>query len=126
MNPLRVAGPLVVTAVLTMGANLLMRHGLVSAGGFSLATRPPWKTVLILAAQPTFVIGVVAYGIAAVVWIHVLSTAEVTVAYPILVGLTFALVSVGGYLWLGESMPAGKVIGLLVILLGIVIVGRGA
>ena len=119
----RSSGPLVLTAVLTMAANLLMRHGLVLAGGLSFAMRPIWKPVIALASEPTFVAGVIAYGLAAIVWFQVLSNAEVTSAYPMLVGLTFLLVSIGGVFLLGETMPAGKVVGLSVILAGIAIVG---
>jgi len=54
----------------------------------------------------------------------VLSVAEVSTSYPVLVGLTFVMVSVGAVLWFRESISLLKVVGMAVILAGIVLVTR--
>jgi multidrug transporter EmrE-like cation transporter len=66
----------------------------------------------------------VAYALAAIVWFRVLSIAQVSTSYPILVGLTFIMVSVGAGLWFRESIGFLKVVGIAVILAGIVLVAR--
>jgi multidrug transporter EmrE-like cation transporter len=112
------------SALLTACANLMMRHGLVLAGGLSVQADGIPGTVLRLAKQWTFVLGLVAYALAAIVWFRVLSIAQVSTSYPILVGLTFAMVSVGAVLWFRESISSLKVVGIVVILAGIVLVAK--
>jgi len=112
------------SALLTACANLMMRHGLVQAGGLSIQGDGIPGLVLRLARQWTFVLGLVAYALAALVWFRVLSIAEVSTSYPILVGLTFVMVSAGAVLWFKESISFVKIVGIAVILGGIVIVAK--
>ena len=113
-----------VTAVLTAAANLLLRHGVVQAGELSLTGRRAIDTAVRLIREPAFVVGFVLYGVAAVVWFRVLAIAEVSTSYPILVGLTFAMVCLGAVLVFHESMPVLKALGILVILAGIILIAR--
>ena len=111
-----------VSALLTAAANLLMRQGLVSAEGLSLAADGVRGVTLRLVRQPCFVTGVICYGLAAVVWFRVLSIENVSSSYPMFVGLTFALVTVGAVALFGESLSAVKLVGIMVILAGILLV----
>ncbi|HVP37712.1 MAG TPA: hypothetical protein VMS93_00865 [Candidatus Saccharimonadales bacterium] len=117
---------LVVSALLTACANLMMRHGLLQAGGLQIQGGGVLGVVARLAREWTFVVGVLAYALAAVVWFRVLSIAEVSTSYPILVGLTFTLVTVGAVLWFRESASLLKVAGIAVILAGILLIARAA
>jgi multidrug transporter EmrE-like cation transporter len=117
-------GLLAASAVLTAGANLLIRHGLLRAAGFSLAPRNIAGEMLKLLGYPSFSVGVALYALSALVWFRVLSLVEVSTGYPILVGLTFVLVSVGAVVAFHESMSLFKLAGVLVILLGIILVAR--
>ena len=112
------------SALLTACANLMMRNGLVLAGGLSMQGDGIPGLLLRLAKQWTFVLGLAAYALAALVWFRVLSVAEVSTSYPILVGLTFVMVSVGAVLWFRESMSLLKAVGIAVILAGIVLVAK--
>ena len=112
------------SAVLTVCANLMMRHGLVQAGGLSIKGDGILGLLLRLAKQWTFVLGLVAYALAAIVWFRVLSVAEVSTSYPILVGLTFVMVTVGAALFFKESVNLLKVVGIAAVLAGIVMIAR--
>jgi multidrug transporter EmrE-like cation transporter len=112
------------SALLTACANLMMRHGLVQAGGPRVHDVGVLGLLLRLAGEWTFVVGLVAYVLAALVWFRVLSVAEVSTSYPILVGLTFVMVSVGAVLWFRESIGVLKIAGIAAILIGIVLVAR--
>jgi multidrug transporter EmrE-like cation transporter len=112
------------SVLLTTCANLTMRHGLVLAGGLSVQGDGIPGLVLRLAKQWTFVLGVVAYTLAALVWFRVLSIAEVSTSYPVLVGLTFAMVSVGAVLWFRESVSFLKAAGIAIIPAGIILVAK--
>ncbi len=114
----------IAAALLQVAATLTLRHGLLQAGGLSLQSDGILGVVLRMLRQWTFLVGMVAYALAALVWFRVLSVAEVSTVYPILVGLTFMLVSVGAVLWFRESISPVKAIGIGVILVGIVVVAR--
>jgi multidrug transporter EmrE-like cation transporter len=112
-----------VTAGLTMAANLMMRGGIDSGGGFA-----PQSVVAVVIAfvrlltQPLFVAGFVLYFLASLVWFRVLASEPLSVAYPVLVSLTFTLVTAGAVLFFQEPLSVRKVVGLAVILGGILMV----
>jgi multidrug transporter EmrE-like cation transporter len=110
------------TALMTMGANLMLRAGIDAAGGF--APRGAIDLVVAIAKlflQPLFTTGFVVYFLASVVWFRIVATEPLSVAYPILVSLTFSLVTAGAVVFFHESLSLQKVVGLVTILGGIVI-----
>ena len=110
-------------AVLTMAANLLLRAGVDAAGGFVFDNTIQIVSALMkLFSQPLFVVGFGIYFLASVVWFRVVATEPLSLAYPILVSLTFTLVTAGAVLMFGEPMSLRKMGGLAVILAGIVII----
>lgn len=115
-----------VSAILTVLANLLLRYGLLKSGGLALKQGEwlaGWGATVV---QPMFIAGILLYGLAAVVWFYALSITEVSSGYPLLVGLTFALVTLGAIILFKESLNPLKITGILVILVGIVIVARAS
>lgn len=113
---------MVLSALLTVVANLLMRAGILRAGGFQLELNTIREPILSLLRQPMFLVGVVLYGAAAVIWFRVISFENLSNSYPLLVSLTFALVTMGAAFFFHEQISLLKIVGLLVILGGIIIV----
>ena len=112
-----------VTAVLTMAANLLLRVGIVAAGGFSFGgLAETVRGLVALFMEPRFLLGFVLYFVASVVWFRVVATERLSVAYPLLVSCTFTLVTAGAVVAFGESLTRRQVLGLLVILAGIALI----
>lgn len=105
-------------AACTAVANLSLRAGVLRAGGFEVSR---WRALL---AQPWFLLGFGFYGLAALIWFRVLSIAEVSATYPVLVSATFVLVAVGSYFVFREQISFLRVAGMLVILAGIAIMTR--
>lgn len=112
------------SALLTTLANLLLRAGILKHGGFSLAADKVAMGLMGLLTQPQFVAGLFFYGLAAVIWFSVLANQDLSVSYPMLVGLTFVLVAVGAGVFFGESFSWQKILGIMIILFGIVMVAR--
>jgi multidrug transporter EmrE-like cation transporter len=112
----------VLSALLTVAANLLMRGGINRAGGFYLDLKTVQEPVFSLVREPMFLVGVLLYGTAAVVWFRVLSFENLSSSYPLLISLTFILVTLGAAIFFQEQISVLKVTGLVVILVGIVIV----
>lgn len=111
------------SAALTMAANLLIRAGIDAAGGFAAASAGEAIAALArLFAQVRFVAGFALYFLASVVWFRVVATEPLSLAYPILVSCTFVLVTAGAVVLFGEPVGPRQVIGLAVILAGIVLV----
>ncbi|MEA2782361.1 MAG: hypothetical protein QOK29_3905 [Rhodospirillaceae bacterium] len=119
-----VSGLLLVTGVaaITMAANLLMRAGIERSGGF----RPEGAAQVVfgfanLLLNPLFTLGFVGYFVGALVWFRVLATEQLSLAYPLLVSLTFLLVTGGAVLIFHEPMSLRKALGLLTVVAGIAI-----
>ncbi|HEY9721555.1 MAG TPA: hypothetical protein V6D47_06050 [Oscillatoriaceae cyanobacterium] len=107
-----------VSAGLTVAANLLLRAGIVAAGGFD-----GLASILRLAREPRFDLGFFLYGLAALVWFRVVATEPLSTAYPILVSLTFLLVTFGASMFFHEALTLRKMAALGVMLTGIWLMG---
>ncbi|MEW6715929.1 MAG: hypothetical protein AB1345_00265 [Chloroflexota bacterium] len=113
------------SALLTVASNLMLRGGVIRAGGFTLSPGTLISDLLRLARQPLFLTGGVLYAMAALVWFRVISTENLNNSYPLLVSITFVLVTLGATMFFREPVSWQKVLGLGVILVGIVLVARG-
>ncbi len=111
---------ILLSSVFAVGANLTLRAGLDRAGGFSGGI----LQFILLFKEPLFDIGLVFYALATIVWLRVLSSEPLSVAYPILVSITFALVTVSAALIFNESLNFMKFFGMICILVGIFIMGQ--
>lgn len=110
------------SAALTTCANLILRTGLLRAGGLRFFSGMIATQFIALCREPLVVAGFMLYGLAAVVWFGVISIENLSTCYPILVGLTFVMVTTGAVLLFGESISARKIAGALIILLGVLVV----
>lgn len=99
----------VLSAVLTVASNLMLRGGVTRAGGFALSPASLISDLLRLARQPLFVSGLALYATAALVWFRVISTENLNSSYPLLVSLTFVLVTLGATLFFHEPVSWQKV-----------------
>lgn len=111
-------------ALTTVAGNLLMRAGVLRSGGLKLSTATLLPQMFGLARQPMFMAGVILYGVSAIIWFSVISTEELSTAYPILVSMTFILVTAGSVAFFSESVSLVKAVGIMIILAGIWIVAR--
>ncbi len=115
---------ILLSAVLTVAANLLMRAGIDRAGGFPATLSEIPDALLGLARQPMFDIGFILYGLAALVWFRIVASQELSTAYPLLVSITFVFVTLGAALVFNETITWRKVIALTCIFAGIFIFGK--
>lgn len=114
----------VLAASMTVASNLMLRAGVTRAGGFTLSLDSLFPDLFNLARQPLFITGLTFYALAALVWFRVISTENLNSSYPVLVGMTFFLVTVGATLLFREPISWLKVFGLGLIMIGIVVVSR--
>ena len=83
------------------------------------------SAILILSKSPQFWTGMVCYAASVCVWLAALSKAPVSTAYPML-SLGYVAVAVVSVMWLGESMPVPKVLGIALICAGVILVSRSS
>ena len=69
--------------------------------------------------------GMVCYGLSVCVWIAALTKAPVSTAYPML-SLGYVVVAFAAVAWLGESLTPAKIVGILLICIGVVLVSRSS
>lgn len=109
---------------LNAAAQLLLKtatRSLAGVSAFNLQTLP--GIVGSLAGSLSFWGGMLCYGLSVCVWIAALTKAPVSTAYPML-SLGYVVVAVAAVAWLGESVTLGKIIGIALICLGVVLVSR--
>lgn len=109
-------------ALLQVSGNLLLRAGVVGAGGLSLNLSTLLADLRRLLLNPVFDLGVFLYGAASVIWFGVVSSESLSSSYPLLVALSFLLVTAGAVVLFQETVSAQKVVGLFVLLVGILMV----
>jgi multidrug transporter EmrE-like cation transporter len=77
-----------------------------------------------LLSNYVLIIGLALYCLGAVLYVKLLSQVDVSWAYPIVVGATFAIVMFGAALILRERITLWRAVGCALIWLGIVVAGR--
>jgi multidrug transporter EmrE-like cation transporter len=105
-------------ALLSTGGVLLLRTALKDMDELSAAS------IRSLLAEPSFLLGFVLYALSFLTWLLALRRYEVVVIFPVFVAVGYACVVLGGYLFLGESLSAGRVVGILVIFAGMALLFR--
>jgi multidrug transporter EmrE-like cation transporter len=108
-------------AVLSVASLLLLKLGAPAAreAGLDLARIPA-------AALAQLAAGVALYAASFAVWLAVLARLELSVAYPVAIGLTLAGISLASVVVLRESIGLLHLAGIALIFGGIVLVTRPA
>ncbi len=111
---------------LNAAAQLLLKvatRPLQHFSGFDAATL--LASVRVLAGSGPFWAGMLCYGTSVCVWLAALTKAPVSTAYPML-SLGYIVVAGVSVLWLGESLPPLKMLGIALICAGVVLVSRSS
>ncbi len=85
----------------------------------------PLALVMTILTSPLILMGIGFYGLGALAWIAVLARMDLSYAYPFL-ALNFVLITIVSHLFLGESIPFSRWIGVIIICSGIIVIARSA
>jgi len=110
------------TILFTVYGQLILKWRIVNLN-WSLDTSSTANTIIgyiKFLIDPYILSGFVAAFIASLFWILAMTKFEITYAYPFM-SLSPALVFLLGILVLGETFTMGKIVGLIVIIIGIII-----
>lgn len=101
---------------------LFFKIGMNRVGGFEFHPSALRDVLPRVIFNPYIWIGFVGFGTGAVFWLGVLSRAPLSFAYPIL-AMSYFVVVVEAWLFLHERVTLQRLLGVLVIVIGVVIVG---
>jgi multidrug transporter EmrE-like cation transporter len=105
-------------------AQVLLKAGTNALGGaIHLTMSNAFETFIRVATQLPILGGLACYALSLVVWIMGLSRTDVSIAYPML-SLGYVVAAVGAWVFLGESIPPQRMLGIAVILAGVVVLAR--
>lgn len=116
--------PLILTGVaLNAAAQILLKQGMVQVGEFGLA----WSSLLQIgprvAMNPFVLAGLSSYVVSVGAWLVVLSRVDVSIAYP-MVSLGYIITVILGKFLFNEAVTMQRLLGVLIICLGVLIVAR--
>jgi uncharacterized membrane protein len=94
--------------------------GMTQVGQSSTLNFAGLSTILL---NPLVLLGFIMYGLSAIFWLIALSKKDLSYVYPF-ISLTYILVLLLSSLVLKESIGVNKVIGTLIIIIGLIIIAR--
>jgi len=97
--------------------HLLIKLGLVTAAQ-ATAHSGIFNRILHYLLQPAVAAGLAIYGIGTLLWISAVSRRNISFLYP-LTALNYVLVSMGGKMFFGEKISAGRWAGIAVVVAGV-------
>ena len=106
---------LICTPVLIAGGQVLFKLASRDVGDFTL------RGVVRLLFSPYLISALVVYGLGTIVWIYVLRSVPLTIAYSFM-GLTFCVVPVLALLWLNEPLTLKYAGGAVLIMAGLLVI----
>jgi len=108
---------------LNVVGQLSLKFGMSQMGNFSVSL-PSLASVFARAAfNPFIILGLFCYGTGFLVWLIVLSKAEVSYAYP-MISLGYVFTALLAWLLLGEHVTVTRFVGILITCLGVFIIAR--
>ncbi|KPL04028.1 MAG: hypothetical protein AMJ90_02315 [candidate division Zixibacteria bacterium SM23_73_2] len=108
--------------VLNVLGHVLLKAGMNRIGGIS-----PFQLLTDFTrvfSTPYIILGLLSYVLSVAMYLVVLSRAHLSYAYPLLTGLAYALIIIISWQVFREPFTTIKWIGIFLILLGVVLVGK--
>ena len=109
--------------LLNAAGQLLLKAGVTALKSMALDWSKPWQNVLVVGLEWHVFVGLVCYVVSVGVWMMALARVPVSVAYPML-SIGYVVNAFAAYYLFGEPLSVQKLIGIGVIVIGAVIVGR--
>jgi drug/metabolite transporter (DMT)-like permease len=113
-----------VSIAMSAVAQVLFKAGMSAAPvRAALAAGGAPRVIRAVALNPGVLGGLALYGLGTVLWLAVLSRAELSQAYPF-VGLSFVLTAVFGVVLFHDALSVSRIAGIAAIVVGVYLVGQ--
>lgn len=110
-------------ALLVAYSQLIVKWRSNSVGNYVSSTF--LKSLLKFLTDPIILSAYVAALLSSFAWLYVVTRLPLTVAFPVYIGITFAMVLFGGWFFLSETLTTTKIVAVLLILCGIILGIKG-
>jgi multidrug transporter EmrE-like cation transporter len=113
--------------VFSYAGQVLMKRGVNAVGGLRLSTvlADPVGMFTSVLLNWSVMAGFILAGIGAIFYLFLLSADDFTVVFPILGALGFLVLPVIGYVFLQETSSPARIMGTIIIAVGMLVVSRG-
>jgi multidrug transporter EmrE-like cation transporter len=101
--------------------NTLLKVGASRAGDEQLELRRLPRTLL----GPAVLAGAALYGLSQLLWITILRIEDLSMVYPLMIGLNFVLIMAIAWSYFKEPVSVGKLAGIVLIFVGVAAVATG-
>ncbi|CAL7963761.1 undecaprenyl phosphate-alpha-L-ara4N flippase subunit ArnE [Gammaproteobacteria bacterium] len=122
MNPI-VFALILLAVVFNTVAQLALKTGIDRVGAFVFHWSNFIPIVLKLMVSPWIIVGLFIYVGSVGVWLMVLSRTPVSIAFP-MSSLAYVTSAIAAYYLLGENLSMLRIVGIIVILVGVYMVAR--
>lgn len=104
-------------------AQLALKATVADMGELSISLQTAWPVALRLMSELWLWVGLFCYGLSVVVWILALSRVDVSIAYPML-SIGYIVNAFGAWALLGETLGPGRILGIGIIMIGVIVLAR--
>jgi drug/metabolite transporter (DMT)-like permease len=121
MSLLSLIGYIGPTVLLVVYSQIVLKWRVAALGAFPSGS---WERAIFLLRaliDPYIASGVIAAFIGSLLWLAAISRIPLSVGFPVYYGVTFALVILGSAWLLNEPMTSFKIVGAVLILLGVIV-----
>lgn len=112
------------TIFFTVYSQLVMRWQVASAGELPIDLKDKIFFIIRLLFNPWIISGVGATFLAGISWMLAMTKFEISYAYPF-VSLNYILVLFAGFFLFNESITLTKIVGSIVVMVGVVLIAKG-
>lgn len=111
-----------IVASFTIISQVFLKKGLKTIGEFKLTGLHDLSIIIKLLQNKFIIVGIFIAIIGALFWLMVISKLDLTIAFPVSGGIFFILLFITSWVFLGESITFIKIIGIVIIMLGIYLI----
>jgi drug/metabolite transporter (DMT)-like permease len=115
---------LALVAAMTCANQLLLKAGVSRGGPIPISFDGLLVLVRRIFTTPLILAGYALGALTNLVWLTALSRFEISLAVPLMAGLYFVFLLAASFLFLGESVTGGRWLGTMLIIVGMLLVGR--
>jgi len=109
--------------VIGTAGQLLLKLGMDQVGHFAFSLHNIIPIGIRIALNPYVVAGICCYVLSLVVWLMILSRAEVSYAYPML-SLGYIITAVAAYYLFGEDLSLARILGIVLVIIGVILIAK--
>ena len=113
---------ILISVILGAFGQIFLKKGMKNVGEIEIKDLLSSKFFNLIREKFLF-LGIALYGLAAIVWLVILSKAELSFAYP-LISIGYILVAVLSKIFLNESLTLVRFLGIILIFIGVFLILR--